>query len=62
MKNLNNTEAELKESVACKKTRVFDAIGVFKFIAKLRGKYLCWSFFASNIAGWRPATLFKKRM
>ena len=41
---------------------VFSEKGVLKNFAKLTGRHLCWSLFLTNVAGFWPVTLLKKKL
>ena len=46
----------------CFVKKVFCKKGVLKNFAKLTGEHLSVSLFVNKVAGWRPATLLKKRL
>ena len=52
--------AFLKNTSRSNRLHVFFKIGVLKSFTNFTGKHLCWILLLKKLAGWRPATLFKK--
>ena len=50
------------EDIRSSRPEVFCKKGILRNFSKFTGKHLCQSLLFNNVAGLRPATLFKKRL